>query len=66
MTPEELWRIPELRKFRYWVICDVAVGVDGRIARGRGVRGFNEEPANFAAHHQAAFLQAIEGVIGSL
>ena len=65
MTPEEMWQLPDLRKFRYWVICDVAVLVEGRRASGRGAQGFDAR-ADFAASHQRALLRAIDGVAARL
>ena len=65
MEPEKVWRISELRKAAYWVICDVILVVDGQTAIGRGTQGF-DHPADLAGRHERALVAAIEGAIRAL
>jgi hypothetical protein len=65
MEPEKVWRIAELRKAAYWVICDVIVLFEGQAAIGRGTQGF-DRPADMARQHERALLAAIDQAIRAL
>lgn len=66
MRPEDAWRIPQMRKAAYWVICELALTVDSQQARGRGVQGFDGSAADFPAQHRRALHSAIDQVIRAL
>lgn len=64
--PEEVFAVPELRKFPYWVICSVGVVIDGRHISARGTEGFGGAASDFAAHHHRALLHAADEIIKAL
>ena len=62
----EIWHIPQMRNAPYWIVCEVALMVDGQAARGRVTRGFGGVAADLPRVHRAALLEATDQAIASL
>ena len=63
---QEHWQIPEMRSAPYWIVCEVALMVDGQPGRGRATSRFGGVMADLPRVHRAVLLEAIDQAIISL
>lgn len=58
--------IASSEQFRYWVICEITIVVDGATYYGRGFDGYDGPFVDYPAHHRKALMAAIDQIIAQL
>jgi hypothetical protein len=65
VSPED-FGAPGGEQYRYLIVCDVAIQIDGRRIQARGTQGYNGPTVNYAAHHLGALMKAIDQLIATI
>jgi hypothetical protein len=66
LRQQEMWQIGEMRSAPYWIVCEVAMMVDGQPVRGRVAHRFGGVVADLPRVHRIALLAAIDQAIAAL
>ena len=58
--------IASSQQFRYWIICEIAIVVDGATYYGRGFDGYSGPLVDYPGHHRKALMTAIDQIVAQL